>query len=131
MDRRTINPWSWQDGFGYVQANEVIAPQRMLYCSGQGAVDNAGAPVHSGNMRAQITQTMDNLETVLKSGGYCLSDVVRLTIYTTDMEQFLASYDIFMERLGAGDCRPSCSLLGVTHLAIPTMLVEIEATAAR
>lgn len=131
MDRKTINPWSWQDGFGYVQANEVIAPQRTLYCSGQGAVDAAGAPVHVGDMRAQIGQTMDNLETVLMGGGYRLADVVRLTIYTTDMEQFLGAYDAFAGRLATGDCRPSCSLVGVTRLAIPTMLVEIEATAVR
>lgn len=131
MDRRTINPWSWQDGFGYVQANEVIAAQRVLYCSGQGAVDAAGAPTHVGDMRGQIGQTLDNLETVLAGGGYSLADVVRLTIYTTDMEQFLAVYDAFAGRLAAGDCRPSCSLVGVTRLAIPTMLVEIEATAAR
>jgi enamine deaminase RidA (YjgF/YER057c/UK114 family) len=131
MDRKTINPWNWQDGFGYVQATEVIAPQRILYCSGQGAVDATGAPVYVGDMPAQITQTMDNLETVLRGGDYRLADVVRLTIYTTDMEQFLSAYDTFAGRLAAGDCRPSCSLVGVTRLAIPTMLVEIEATAAR
>jgi enamine deaminase RidA (YjgF/YER057c/UK114 family) len=131
MDRRTINPWSWQDGFGYVQAHEVIAPQRVLYCAGQGAVDADGAPMHVGDMGAQISQTLDNLETVLIGGGYSLTDVVRLTIYTTDMEQFLAAYDVFATRLAAGDCRPSCSLMGVTRLAIPTMLVEIEATAVR
>lgn len=131
MDRRAINPWSWQDAFGYVQANEVIAGQRVLYCAGQGAVDAAGAPVHIGDMAAQIGQTMDNLGAVLAGAGYSLADVVRLTIYTTDMDQFLAAYGVFAGRLAAGDCRPACSLIGVARLAIPTMLVEIEATAVR
>ena len=39
MERRIINPWTWQDEFGYVQANEVSGVQRTLYCSGQAAND--------------------------------------------------------------------------------------------
>ena len=34
MERRIINPWSWQDQFGYVQAHEVSAAQRVLFCAG-------------------------------------------------------------------------------------------------
>ena len=42
MERRIINPWTWQDEFGYVQANEVSGVQRTLYCSGQAANDAQG-----------------------------------------------------------------------------------------
>lgn len=131
MERTIINPWTWQDSFGYVQATEVIAGQRTLYCSGQGSVDAHGAPLHPHDMRGQINQAMDNLATVLAAANYTLADVVRLHVYTTDVEQFLAAYDAFATRLAAAGCRTTCSLVGVTHLAIPTMLVEIEATASR
>jgi serine/threonine protein kinase len=90
-----------------------------------------GAPLHAGDMRAQINQTMNNLEVVLQKSGYTLADVVRLHIYTTDLEGFQAAYDTFAGRLAEGDCRPACSMLGVAGLAIPTMLIEIEATAVR
>ena len=39
MDRRVINPWTWQDQFGFVQANEVSNGQRVLFCAGQTSVD--------------------------------------------------------------------------------------------
>ena len=131
MERRIINPWTWQDMFGFVQANEVTAGQRVLYCAGQGSVDAEGSPLHAGDMRAQINQTVDNIEEVLKKSGYTLADVVRLHVYTTDLAGFSAAYDAFAGRLAAGDCRPACSMIGVAGLAIPTMLVEIEATAVR
>lgn len=131
MQRTTINPWTWQDMFGFVQANEVSGSHCILYCAGQGSVDDNGAPLHAGDMSAQINQTMDNLETVLEKSGYTLADVVRLHIYTTDLHAFQGAYDTFAGRLAEGDCRPACSMIGVAGLAIPTMLIEIEATAVR
>ena len=65
MERRIINPWAWQDEFGYVQANEVSGVQRTLYCSGQAANDSQGAAVNAGDMRSQITLALDTLETCL------------------------------------------------------------------
>ncbi len=56
MDRRAINPRSWQDNFGFVQANEISGAQKMLFCSGQVSVDENGAPVHEGDMAAQATR---------------------------------------------------------------------------
>jgi len=38
MERRIINPWSWQDQFGYVQAHEVSGTRRVLFCAGQTSV---------------------------------------------------------------------------------------------
>jgi enamine deaminase RidA (YjgF/YER057c/UK114 family) len=61
MDREIVNPWTWQDAFGYVQANKVQGVQRMLFCSGQTANNADGEPVHPGDMRAQITVALDNL----------------------------------------------------------------------
>lgn len=129
MERRIINPWTWQDQFGYVQANEVSDAQRTLFCAGQTSVDEEGRPVHPEDMRAQIIQAMDNLETVLKEAGFELSDVVRLNIYTTDVDRFFEAFDAAVGRIEEAGCRPASTLLGVTRLAFPELMVEIEATA--
>jgi enamine deaminase RidA (YjgF/YER057c/UK114 family) len=127
MERRNVNPWTWQDEMGFAQANEVSGERRVLVCSGQGSVDDEGRPVHAGDMRAQVTRTLDNLETVLREADMGLSDVVRLNHYTTDVDAFFGAMDLIAARM-EGD-RPSSTLLGVTRLAFPEMLVEIEATA--
>ncbi len=128
-ERRVINPLTWQDQLGYVQANEVSDTQRTIFCAGQVSVDEEGRPVHPEDMRAQITQAMDNLETVLREAGAQLSDVVRLNIYTTDVDRYFEAFDAAAGRLAETGCRPASTLLGVTRLAFPELLVEIEATA--
>lgn len=129
MERRIINPWTWQDEFGYVQANEVSGAQRILYCSGQGANDATGAAVLAGDMRGQIGLVLDNLEAVLSAAGYGFADIVRLNIYVTDVDEFFANYDAFIGRLAEAGCRHTGSLIGVARLAFPEMLIEVEATA--
>lgn len=129
MERRIINPWTWQDDFGYVQANEVSGAQRTLFCSGQGANDATGAAVLAGDMRGQIDLALDNLEAVLSAAGFSFADIMRLNIYVTDVDQFFANYDAFIGRLAAAGCRHTGSLIGVARLAFPEMLIEVEATA--
>jgi enamine deaminase RidA (YjgF/YER057c/UK114 family) len=80
-------------------------------------------------MHAQLIQALDNLETVLQHSGFKLGDVVRLNVHTTDMDKTLESYGALVERLSAAGCRPASMLLGVSRLAFPDLLVEIEATA--
>lgn len=130
MEKKIVNPWTWQDTFGFVQANDVSEAKRILFCSGQVSVDDKGVPIHAGDMAAQIHQAFDNLETVLHEAGVQLSDVVRLTYYTTDMKAFLKAGAVLGERLGKGGCKPASTLLCVAALFHPDIVVEIEATAA-
>lgn len=127
MERRAINPWKWQDNFGFVQANEVTGAQRTLICSGQTSVDENGAPLHAGDMAAQMNQALDNLETVLKAAGMSPENVVKTTIYTTDVDAFLGASMANRERTSA--TKSATTLIGVTRLAFPALMVEIEATA--
>ena len=129
MERKIINPWTWQDRLGFVQANEISGQQRVLLCAGQTSMDAEGNPVHADDMRAQITLVLDNLETVLKQSGLSLSSVMRLNYYTTDVDRFFEEYDTVTSRLEEADCRPASTLLGVQRLAFPELLIEIEATA--
>jgi enamine deaminase RidA (YjgF/YER057c/UK114 family) len=129
MRRQIINPWSWQEQAGFVQGHAVGGDGRAIYCAGQTSVDADGNPVNEGDMAGQIAQALDNVETVLRESGASLADVVRLNYYTTDVDAFLAAQDVLTARLRAAGCRPTATLLGVSRLAFPPLLVEIEATA--
>ena len=131
MERQVINPWTWQDRFGFVQANKVTGAQEVLYCAGQTSVDQDGTPLHVGQMRAQALQAIDNLETVLREAGFELGDIVRLTTYVTDMDAYREAAPDVGARLGQAGVKQSATLIGVARLALPELLVEIEATAVR
>jgi enamine deaminase RidA (YjgF/YER057c/UK114 family) len=77
-ETRAVNPWQWQDRFGFSQGVEVRGAERVLYCAGQTSVDADGAPLHPGDMSAQMNQALNNLETVLDQAGLKLANVVRL-----------------------------------------------------
>lgn len=128
-ERQVHNPWTWQDAFGFVQAHEVVAGGRTIFCAGQTSVGPDGRPLHAGDMRRQLGLALDNLETVLRSAGATLAHVTRLNYYTTDVSGLLENWGVALERLGAASCRPASTLLGVQSLAFPELLVEIEATA--
>jgi enamine deaminase RidA (YjgF/YER057c/UK114 family) len=100
-----------------------------IFCAGQTSTDDEGSPVHPEDMHAQINYAFDNLETVLRESGAGLSDVVRLNYYTTDVDRFFEAHDAVVGRLAAAGCQPSGTLLGVSRLAFPELMVEIEATA--
>ncbi len=85
--------------------------------------------MHAGDMGAQLAQALDNLQTVLGAAGATLSDVMRMNIYTTDVDLFFEAYGPGAARLAEAGCKPASTLLGVTRLAFPELLVEIEATA--
>ena len=129
MKRKIINPWTWQDRLGFVQANEISSNQRVLLCAGQTSMDAEGNPRHAEDMRAQITLVLDNLETILAQSDLNLSNVMRLNYYTTDVDRFFKEYDAITKRLETAGCQPASTLLGVQRLAFPELLIEIEATA--
>ena len=131
MERRIVNPWTWQDQFGFVQANETSGAERVLLCSGQTSVDPDGQPLHEADMGAQVGQALDNLQTVLRDAGFALADVVRLNYYVTDVDAFIEAGESYGAKLAQADCRPASTLLGVSRLALPQLLVEIEASAVK
>lgn len=130
MDQRKVNPWTWQDQFGFSQAIEVSGAERVLYCAGQTSSDEQGNTVAPSDMGAQAAKALDNLETVLREAGLSLANVVRLNYYVTDMDRFFEeAAQVVGERLGGAGVQPSSTLLGVTRLAFPDLLIELEATA--
>jgi enamine deaminase RidA (YjgF/YER057c/UK114 family) len=129
MERNAVNPWEWSTKLGYNQAEMITGGSRQLICAGQTSVDGEGTPQHFGDMRGQIGLALDNLEAVLKHAGMNLSHVVRLGVYATDVDEALRNFDVLGMRFGPHQVAPPMTLLGVTRLAVPGLLFEIEATA--
>jgi enamine deaminase RidA (YjgF/YER057c/UK114 family) len=108
---------------------EVSGHQRTLICSGQTSVDENANPLHEGDTGAQLNKALDNLEVVLKQAEMTLGNVVRINIYTTDIDGIMSGFGPYEARLQAAGCKPACTLLGVARLFLPEIMVELEATA--
>ncbi|WP_209899024.1 RidA family protein [Nocardia goodfellowii] len=114
---------------GFNQGELVSGHTRTLYCSGQTAMSETGEPQHAGDMAAQLALSLDNVEAVLTAAGMTLAELVRLNVYTTDVDLLFQHYGVLAARLGAAKVAPATTMLGVTRLAIPGQLVELEGTA--
>jgi enamine deaminase RidA (YjgF/YER057c/UK114 family) len=129
VERRPINPWSWAQQLGFDQAELVEGHRRQLVCSGQDAVDADGQPQHAGDMGAQLELALDNLEAVLAGAEMNLGNVVRLNAYTTDVDELFKNWASLKDRLEQSDGRFATSVVGVSRLAAPQLMVLLEATA--
>ena len=129
MERKDLNPWTWQDQYDFSHAVEVSGVSRFVFCAGQTSADADGKARPGEDLLTQIHGALDNLEKVLAQAGLKLSNVVRLNYYTTDVDAFLEAVPKVGVRLKSAGCKPSSTLLGVTRLADPAWMIEIEATA--
>ena len=128
MERTDVNPWEWSKAFGFSQAVDLSGSSHVLLCSGQTAIGDDGSPPSTSDMAEQVEKALMNLTKVLAASGMTMADVVRLTVYTTDVDELLTAYPTATKFLG--DNLPAMTLIGVTRLAFPELKVEIEATAA-
>jgi enamine deaminase RidA (YjgF/YER057c/UK114 family) len=117
------------------QGEIVEGVTRMLHCSGQVAVAPDAASemgitvLHPGEMRGQMEAALANVDAVLAGAGMERSNVLSLRFFTTDIDGFLANYDVYASWIGEAGTRPPQSLLGVNRLVLPDLVVEIEAVA--
>ncbi|MFJ8813190.1 RidA family protein [Amycolatopsis thermoflava] len=129
MERTAVDPWTWSAKLGYHQGELVAGHTRTLFCAGQTAMSGDGKPQHAGDMAKQLALSLDNLEAVLAEAGMSLANLVRLNVYTTDVDQLFPHYGVLAARLGAAGVAPPTTMLGVTRLAVPELMVELEGTA--
>lgn len=129
MERNAVNPVSWSVERGFNQGEVVSGHARTLYLSGQTAMSKEGRPEHDGDMAAQLALAVDNVEAVLAEADMSLTNLVRLNVYTTDVDLLFQHYGVLAGRLGAAGVAPATTMLGVTRLAVPGQLVELEGTA--
>ena len=125
--RMAINPHSWTTSLGFDQAQLIEGHQRLLVCSGQDAVDADGTPQHPGDMAAQLELALDNLDAIVAAADMTLANIVRLNVYTTDVDELINQhFPRLTDRFG--NSRYATSILGVAHLPAQ-FLVMLEATA--
>ena len=129
MQTRPVNPQKWLEAFNINQAIEVTGGQRVLYVSGQTSTDASGTPMHPGDLIAQFKLAWKNLVEVLAAANMEPKNIVRLNFYTTDVATFMARAGEMVPLFAQAGCKPVSTLLGVTRLFEPSIMVEIEATA--
>jgi len=130
MKKTAVNPWSWSLNLGYNQAELIDGARRQLMCAGQTSFDAEGNPQHAGDMRSQLALTLDNLQEVLAAANMDPTNITRLKVYATDVDEAMANFDLLGMRFGPAGAAPPMTLLGVSRLALPDLMIEIEATCA-
>jgi enamine deaminase RidA (YjgF/YER057c/UK114 family) len=124
---RYVNPQSLAKPTGYTHV--VIAPDgRTVYIAGQVAFDSTGAVVGEGDFTAQAEQVYRNLERALQSVGGTMADLVKTTTFITDIKNLPSLREVRSRRLSKAQ-PPANTLLQVSSLARPDLLIEIEAVA--
>lgn len=99
----------------------------LLLTSGQAAINRDGELVGVGNFDAQAQQVFSNLAEVLEAGGSSLEQVVKVTIYLTDMGHFPRIVELRKEHFTPP--YPADTIVEVRALALPELMIEIEAVA--
>lgn len=129
MQRRDINPTPWLRNFNLHHGIEVHGASRILFLSGQTSSAADGEPLHPGDVVAQFRRAWSELVDALILAEMTPANIIRLTIYTTDMDAFMAEAQQLSAMWAGSGAQPVCTLLGVTRLYHPDLLVELEATA--
>jgi enamine deaminase RidA (YjgF/YER057c/UK114 family) len=111
----------------YSHVVTVSGTGKLVFIAGQLARDIDGNCVGKGDMRAQMEQTFQNLDHCLRSAGASWADVVKTNTYVTDFDEFQKCADVRMRYFGVAT--PTSTTVGVTRLAGPDFMIEIEAVA--
>jgi len=116
----------WEDKVGY---SRVVKAGNHIYISGTTAVDERGDIVGKGDVYLQTRQCIVNIEKALKKAGASLNDVVRTRTFITDIKQWEAFGKAHQEFFG--DIKPAATLVEVSKLIHPDLMVEIEVDAVK
>jgi 2-iminobutanoate/2-iminopropanoate deaminase len=124
-----INPSNVAAPRGYSQAAVIdLGKVKMIIISGQVGLDKDGHLAGSGDFTAQATQAFENIKAIVESAGGTMKDVVRLGFYLTDISQLQAVRTVRDQYVNTSK-PPASTLVQVTKLFRPDIVVEIEATA--
>jgi reactive intermediate/imine deaminase len=126
MEKQQINPWKWQDQLGFSQAWKVRHADETVFLSGQAPISPEGQLVGEGDFERQVTQVFENLRDVLEAAGAGFDSITKITVYLTDMSR-LRDFGRIKANYISGP-PPASTAVGVAALAVPGMMVEVEAT---
>ena len=136
MKRTAVNPTDWGAESLMHQGEVVEGTTRHLRCSGQVALvpdpdsPMGLSPAHVGDMGGQIGAALASVDEILSGAGMDRSNIVFINFFTTDVDAFLENYGVYGEWIGPAEVMPPQSLIGVSRLVMPDLLVEIEIQAA-
>ena len=126
----TIEPYaakSVYDPPGYAQGIKVTGAQTILFIAGQVAYTADGGAAHSGNFKEQARACLQCLKAQVEAGGGTMASIVKVNTYVTDIRH-RADYAAVREEF-FGKKLPASTMVGVTTLAHPDFMIEIEAIA--
>jgi enamine deaminase RidA (YjgF/YER057c/UK114 family) len=126
--RHTLAPIGVAPAAGGGYSHVVSATGRLVVVSGQVALDEAGEIVGRGDPARQAEQAFENIRRCLGAEGATFDDVVKLTYYVTDIHA-LAEIRVVRDRLMPGAEKPASTAVEVVGLALPDLLLEIDALA--
>jgi 2-iminobutanoate/2-iminopropanoate deaminase len=125
MKRREIRVDGLADPISHY--TDAVVAGDLLFVSGLVGVDRHGALVGGDDVAAQARQVFANMRAVLDEAGCRFEDVVKVTVYLTDVDDRPKINPVRQEVFG--DTRPASTLVEVSRLAVPGAKVEIEAVA--
>ena len=133
MTKEFINPQSlpnWAQSFTQVITVSAVVPPKIIYISGQVAVDEDKNLIGDGDLAAQAMQAFRNLESALLAGGATTADVVKINIYVKDYKsENAAPVSEALRRYFPRQQMPTSTWLGVQALAKEGFLIEVDAVA--
>lgn len=126
--KRAYNPPTLPDPSGRYSHIVKVSARNLLFIAGQVAFDKDGNIVGKGDFRAQVEQVFLNLKAALEAGGASFDDLVKINIYTTDIKQYReVGTDIRNKYITKEP--PASTLLEISSLAHPDLLLEVEGIA--
>jgi enamine deaminase RidA (YjgF/YER057c/UK114 family) len=125
-----INPQALSKPKGFTHV-VVTQPGKLVYVSGQTARNASGDIVGTGDLRAQVTQALDNLKAALAAAGATTDDLIKVNYYVVNLkpDQVSVIREVRTKYL-SGEHPPASTLVGVTTLAQEGLMIEVEAVAA-
>jgi 2-iminobutanoate/2-iminopropanoate deaminase len=127
MTKQALNPEGLPTPVGPYSNVVMSSPGRLVFVAGQVALDANGDVVGAGNIVAQTRQVMENMRLALEAAGATFADVVRVVNYITDVDLFGEMAAVRREFLV--EPYPASTLVEVSALMFPELLIEIEAIA--
>jgi 2-iminobutanoate/2-iminopropanoate deaminase len=129
VKRRTIITDRLARPSGVFAHGVSVEPGRLIYVSGMLGRDAAGRLVGRGDVRAQTDQCLRNIQAVLETEGATLADVVKVTVFIRNMDDFKAIHEV-RARYFPADRLPASTMVEISRFTDPEALIEIEAVAA-
>jgi len=127
MEKTVVQAESVSRPMGPYTQGIRVRGDTLLFISGQVPEDENGEAVGAGDFRAQTVRVMENMRAMLEAGGATLDDVVKITVFLTDIEQYPIVSEVRRDYFR--EPYPTSTLVEVQRLVRPEWMLEIEAMA--